>query len=175
MLAAIGGILGNGVLGTIIGTAGSWLQKREARLQSVIDNERAKEKDKHEKDMAEISLKENALNREHEVNMVDKNIDLAKSEGAIKIDLAEVGSFTESQKTSHPWMEKVRAIMRPLLTTMLIVWAMVFSYQLHQMVGGLDVIPQKQLIVMYAALIGDLTALTSMSISWWFGSRRAKA
>jgi hypothetical protein len=158
------GIFGGGSVGMIVGAVGSYLNKKQAIEQERINNE-------HEKQMAEITLKEKSLDRQHEVNMADKQIDIAESEGKIQIDLAETNAFVESQKTSHPWMEIARAIMRPLITGGLIIWLMILTFNMSRLIGGLDALPTDTIISMYSGILTDLSALTMMSTSWWFGSR----
>ena len=143
-------ILGSNVVGGLIGIGGNWLKGREER-------ENLKLTQQHELAMSQ-----------HEITLMkmeaEQQIQLAEIEGAIQHDLASMGAFHESIKsqsvlTGVKWVDGIRGLMRPLITLLLMAFC---GYTLYQA----DV-PQVDPTV----LVSSITGLTSMSISWWFGSR----
>lgn len=168
MLETLIGLLGSGGAGAVVGLVGNWLTKREERKTKIIDNE-------HDEKMQRLSLQELALEQKHEMAMVDKTIDLAEAEGAITLDGKELDAFTASQKDGGKWMDVAKAIIRPFLTVYTVGLTTVIFFIVNKLVGGLEALPQEQLLEIFLYIIMQVIFLTVMSFSWWFASRQASS
>lgn len=158
MLTTILGLLGSPILGSAIGFLGSWLKDREARKQQ-------EQNFKHQQIMAEINAKN------------------TREELSLRGDIAEtvsVGEAFESsqkygnQKSGSPILDGIRSLVRPLVTTYLLVVSTYFGYSIHHLLGGLDILTPAELLTIYKEIIVSMLALTNMSVAWWFGSRPSK-
>lgn len=142
------------IFGTIIGSiSAAWTRREERKMREV---ELA-----HEKDMANINSQ--------------IRINEAKVEGEVTVQKYDAQAFKESQKTSSPWADTIRMAVRPLLTGYLVWVCSYLGFELNSLVGGLESLPASDLMVMYKDVIMSVMTLTSMAVSWWFGSRNTQA
>ena len=169
MLEIISGLLSSSGLGAIVGIAGSWLTKREERKSAQLKYD-------HDRHMANIRVKEFELEASHELAIADKQIQRSETEGNIAIDLKETDAFTESLKsmsksTGIKFVDGIRGMMRPLITIYVLILSTIISMEIGTLIGGLDTIPQGKLISMYRYIIEQLIFLTTVAVTWWFGTR----
>lgn len=165
-------LLTNTGLGSIIGLVGSWLTKREERKSLTL---------KYDFDlkMAEFDRIEAEAEANHELAMADKQLERSQVEGDIAIGEAEVIAFQESLKsqgktTGIKFVDAIKGLMRPLLTTYLIIVASVVAFKLHALTGFQSIAPT-ELLATYTGVIDQLLFLTSAAVTWWFGSRPSSA
>lgn len=173
MIAEIITILSSSGFGAITGFFGSWMTKRENRLNKELDQN-------HELAMAKIDLVEGREERAHALALADKELEITETEGEIEQDIAETEAFTQSLevqkiKSGIKWVDAVRFLMRPFVTVYLLAIASYFAYNVHQLVNGLESLPLEQVVTLYTQLISQLMFLTTTAVTWWFGSRGDKA
>lgn len=168
MLETLLGILSSGGTGAIVGLVGSiltkWLELKTLREKLTVEVK-----------MAEIRTRELELEQAHALALADKQIDIARVEGEIARDVAEMEAFTQSQKAQTAmyggWVDKVRGLMRPVITLFLLVVSTWVLWQTWVLVGGLESMNRYDLIEMFQAQIDAMTFLTMTAVTWWFGSR----
>lgn len=157
-------LFSTGGMGAITGLIGGWLTKREERKQKVLDYG-------HTAKMRMVDLKELELEHAQQVLMVDKQIDLAEAEGNIQLDAKEIDAFTASQKGGGKFMDIAKSLVRPLITGFLLFVTFTLYRELDQLVGGLDSLPQEQMIALYGSVIQQIIFLTVTAVAWWFAAR----
>jgi len=181
-------IAGGGGIGAIFsgitGLVGGWLAKREQRLLLSQQNE-------HEVRMADIDKELMVLEHAQAQRMIDAKIDLTQTEGEVEKELIgaqeiadvnrlDVQAFAQglaaSQKpTGYPWVDKFRALTRPLITWSLYLFVLVIFIVLHVNVGDLVVADTVLLVKLYVYLVQSVIYLFIMAVSWWFMSRGEKS
>lgn len=170
MIEVLGSLLSSSGMGAVVGMIGSYMTKKEERatLKLKLD---------HEYNMAEIRAQEAEAEFKHEIALADKAVERAKVEGAIQKDIGELTAFTESLKEQtmqygSGFADKLRAAMRPLITTYLLVLSTVLAINIFTLVGGLENgFSADELLALYKDVIAQLLFLTTTSVTWWFGSR----
>lgn len=187
-MEAILGFLGTGGLGPIIsgvtGLVGGWLTKRENRKLAEIDNA-------HEVRMAEVDQAAAKFELEATVTLADMQIDLAQTEGEIEQDLIEAQSEADVERleatafasglveghkpTGYPFVDKFRAMTRPLITWSLYIFVAIIFYVLHLKVGAIVAEDTELLVKLYVYLVQSVIYLFIMAVSWWFMSRGEKS
>lgn len=157
MIETIMALVGSPILGSAIGFVGSWLKDREHRKhqESVF---------LHQQAMAEITAK----NRREELAL-QSEIEDTKSRGQ---------AFDTSQKygninSGNTIIDGIKTLVRPIITTYLLVIITILGFKLNTLLGGLEIFTPEEMLSLYREVIMTLLALTSLSISWWFGSRNA--
>jgi hypothetical protein len=169
MIDAIVGLFSSSGLGAIVGAVGSWLNKREERANLKLQFE-------HEQAMTELSIREVTLTQSHELQLADKQIQRAQAEGDIAAELSELQTFGESVKsgaknTGIMFVDAVRGLMRPLITVYLLIVSSYIAYQVSALVGGVESLSADELYDMYRDVISQLIFLTTVAVTWWFGTR----
>lgn len=155
--------------GAMLGLFGSWLTKREERLNLKLSLE-------NEIALAEIRKNEAILEFNHEVEMADSSHRAVLSEAEISRDIAELGGFIESQKAGmrlygHKLVDTIRGLMRPLITTYLLILATTLIVTMGELIGGLESLPPEALSEAFEDAITQVLFLTTTAVTWWFGSR----
>lgn len=169
MLDTVLGIATSGGFGAIIGAAGSWLSKWEERKLRKLEFE-------HELKMRAQSLEELRIEQSHAIDMIGHEIEKVETEGQVATDIKEADAFVASvmanaKSTGIVFVDAIRGLMRPLITTYLLGLATYLAYNVAALVGGLEVLPMTELVELYKHIVMQLVFLTNVVISWWFGSR----
>lgn len=172
MLDALLSIFTGGATGGIVGAGAAYMTKKlELKSLELAQN--------HEVIMGEQSIQELQLEQSHQLLVVDKEIDLAETEGEIATDLKETEGWIETLKSQskpsgNSKVDAIRSLMRPVITTYFLVVSSYLTYNIATLVGGLKVMPIAELVTMYTMIITQVFFLTNMTVSWWFGSRGGK-
>ena len=168
MLEALLGILSSGGMGALVGLLGSvatkWLEYKTAGQRLVF-----------EKEMAQIRTRELELEQQHALALADKQIDIARVEGEIQADVASMAAFVESQKehaaTYGGFVDQLRGVMRPLITSFLLGVSTWLMWSVWKRVDGLSSLSDTELLSLFHTLLDSVTFLTMTAVTWWFGSR----
>lgn len=164
-------LFGSAGFGSILGMAGAWLTKREER-------ENAKLKYAHDIEMQKLRVEELKAEQSHELAIADKEIQRAQTEGQIKVELGELGSFSQSLKEQTMkyggWVDKVRGLIRPLITVYLLGLMSYIAMSLWIEMSGLAAFDRAELFTLFSDVINKLTFLTCTCILWWFGGRMSQ-
>lgn len=149
--------LGSGAFGGILGAVGSWITRREERLQ-------AKDKFAHEQCMAQLA-------NQQQVRMAEEGRKTIEEHGKADVAREEAKAFKESQKGAKDMWRWVRpAVIIYLLVVCTYIWVNVAS-----LVGGLSALGLPQLLTLYASIIDSFFALLMLAVSWLFGARGSSA
>lgn len=149
--------------GGLIGLAGSqitkYLELKDKR------NDRA-----HQTKNRELDIEELKLEQQHEKEMADKQVERSKVEGEIQTNIADIGAFTESQK-SIGTLTGILKLVRPIITFFLLIAGAVLFGKVWITVGGLSAFSQEELTVLLEFMIHNAVFLIATAVLWWFGSR----
>lgn len=169
MLETILGLFSSSAFGAITGLIGSYLTKIEERKNLEL-------KYNFDLKMADIRLKETTIENTHQIAIADKQMEKSKIEGEIKIEEGELASFKDSinignQNTGNTIIDGIRSLMRPLITTYLLIVSSILTVLVWNLVDGLDSLPKEELISILQHVIYSVMSLTSMAVCWWYGAR----
>lgn len=154
-------LLGGGALGAIVGSIGAFATKALTM--------------KHDRAMAELSIKEREAEQMHELGMADKQMERAAIETEGEISRGELAVFGESLKgTGNNIVDIIRAVVRPLITVYMLVLVSYLTAGIAEAVGGLGSVPVDDLVVLYKQIITNLLMITTIAVTWWFGARPVK-
>lgn len=174
MFATLLGALGSAGLGTITGLLGSGINK----VFALVDKAQQRKDD-------ELARVEAARVRDHEAMMADKAAALAQGNALAAQQLAAITQAsaertTLAQSTSDErmesmrnaqadrpaqWVENVKSLMRPLLTTVLLA---LVGYIWHSLRTG-DAVPTAAALI--GSIVDTVIYLAATAITWWFGDR----
>lgn len=170
MITAILGLFTSSGFGALIGLFGSWLTKKE-------EAKAAKMKYEYEAKLAEIRKQEAEIEFKYQVQLIDKKIDLAETEGETQQEIANTEAFKESLKEQSRiyksvFVEALRGIMRPAITIYLLIIATIITVKIGGFIGGMKIsLTFEEMLILYKEIIMQILFLTTTSITWWFGSR----
>ena len=169
MLETIMAVLSSSGLGVITGLVGAFMSKREEFKVMQLQYS-------HEKAMAQYDLQRDVQDNAHDLDMADKNMEMAQTEGQIDTDIAEMGNVAETIKaqgksSGNPILDGILRFVRPVITFYLLAVLSVIGWKLHSLTGGLDNLPVGDLFTLYKHVIIQTTFLTVTAVAWWFGSR----
>lgn len=170
MLDTILDIATSGGFGAITGLFGGYLQKKhELKLEALRAQTRREDR--------EANLEEMKIENSHVLEVEDKKIEVAEAEGAVAVEKLETKGFVESIKnqaisTGITFVDGVRGLMRPIITSYLLLIATIITINLHTLVGGLEGgMTRATAEELYVHIIHQLIFLTVTAVSWWFASR----
>lgn len=159
-------VSGGGVLGGILGTVGSIFTKRQERKLLELQNA-------HEIKMTELSMQEHQLTVQGEIALSKQKHKITQTEAARDVEVAELSAFQESIKaasymTGIKWVDAVRALMRPLLTTITMCAFLVTGFLTYKNATG---IPVETLDELLKLIVNQVVFFAGTGFTWWFGSR----
>lgn len=122
--------------------------------------------------------------QDHEINMLSARKDLmietakigmetAEVVGKLAIEQIEAKAFEVSQKTSELGAT-VKAFMRPLILGALGYLTYDIYDDVNLMVGGIESLPEADMIALYKIIILSVLSLFTMGVSWYFAQRSSK-
>lgn len=164
MIDTVLSILTSGGFGAITGLIGGFLTRVQENKRHALDQ-------KHALAMRKLDLGELQLEHRHQLAVQDKNIELAETEGNLRVDLEEARAFTESQKSGGRYMDAAKSIMRPILTLYVVALTSVMFAKIHGLLADADALPLGTLANLYADIAQQIVFLTVLGFSWWFSAR----
>lgn len=168
MLDALLGIMSSGGLGAVVGLAGSLATK-------WLEYKTMDQKLNFEVKMADLRKQELEMEHKHALAVIDKEIDVARTEGEIARDVAEMEAFTESQRQAQVKyggiVDKIRGLMRPLITVYLMIITTIITSSVWERLGGLTALPADTVMNLFEYLVHSAVFLTITAVTWWFGTR----
>ena len=108
-----------------------------------------------------------------QIQLSDKQIESNKVKGVLAVDKEEAKSFTASQKTTS-FGEAIKSLVRPLITGALLYVSYALVMKIDLLIGGMDSLPQIELIALYKIVILQIFGLTGICVGWWFSTRTSK-
>ena len=170
LLVAAGGVLTSGGMGAIVGLVGGALTRWQQYKLEKVQLE-------HEAKMRDLDVKEAALERKHDLDIIDKNINKAEAEGKIAYQVADLDNLKASiqadRDTGIPSIEKLKGAMRPYITLFLMVSYTGFMGYLTYKLNGLSALSHEKLVELYIYGIESYVFLSITAVGWWFASRVA--
>lgn len=157
---ASGGILG--VVGSVVGGVFKWLNAKEEKKER--DAQRA-----HEVSLQQLQMQARREETEQELELVEQ-------EGSWSGLSESIRSDSIAAANSHKWVNDVRSLYRPFLTTGLIVLLYIMFRDLmaalqdqNSYLGALFSEAEVHEIIKY--VIYSVAFAATTSIVWWFGDR----
>lgn len=153
-------LLGSTAFGAITGGFFGWLTKREEResLKLKLDHE-----------VSMVTAKTDA-----QVAISKMNIEEAQVAGALLVDKVEAQAFKESQKPRGVISETIKSVIRPLILGLLMWQSYAIIQSLDAIAGGLENIPETEVIMLYKIVVISIISLTSTAVGWYFSTRTSK-
>jgi len=155
MISGILAILASPIFGSAFGLLGSFLSKREDRLNKELDQ-------KHEREMATLTHTQKI-----EYRQVDADANVNEQDALSFTKAVEGSSVNSGSKIA----DSLKSAIRPILTAYLVVVLSYVAYQVSTILGGITAIPLTDLIATYIRLIATVEFLTSTAVLFWFGIR----
>jgi len=188
ILGIVGGLATGGVgsvLGGVVGLGKSFLA------------------DRHALKMAEISQKEGALERAHDLALADKEIERVTTEAQLKLDETmfrvdskalsvasvsqdkEISALGQALEGSYVWVRSMAAmaftgvtviqkLTRVIITGVLMALTWRVYGEINALVGGLDALPTTEIMEIYRGAIRAVESFTGFAITFWFVTRPHK-
>lgn len=156
LITDIASFAGLPVVGSAVGLLGNWLNKKQARTDRALEYE-------HELKMLELNNRLASDQHERNLTLADRKIQEITTHG-------ELEGFVESQRVTDGWMEKAKAIVRPLLTLYLVMLTTYMAWSLNTLIAD----NQPALTdtgATYPHIVNTVLFLTTTAITWWFGAR----
>ena len=165
---------GSGALGGLFGALGSGLgrliglyEMREKRQDRTLEMAHEKDLWAHETDLITQQIQARAADSDNALKQGTQALDRTVTEGSMAGLKASIEA--EAGLKSYPWVEAVRALVRPVLT--LLVW-LIFSGLFFAALGSkLPVASSDNVIVTF---VNTVTFAASTALAWWFGDRPRK-
>ena len=160
-------------LGSIVGAVGAYFT-RKAELAKI------KEQNEFQLKTRQLDIQEASSERNHELQLADKQMQRAKVEGDVAEQFVEAEAFKESvAQAGKKWgiwfVDAVKGLMRPTITVYLLVNTTIITMSVASLTGGLESLPSEELVDLYRTIILQVVGLTALAVSWWFGSRPARS
>jgi len=127
------------------------LDREELELEAKLRVEEIQTKGEFETQLAQLEAE-----AAREVN------DTALRSESYSVDKASYGGG---------WVDKVRGMMRPLITVYLLGISTYIARVLTATLNGLGALGEAESITLYGNIINAIVFLTTTAVTWWFGSR----
>jgi hypothetical protein len=157
------------VLGGAIALIGTQLTKRDERLTLQLKLSQELKIAEFEAREAENEFKRTQLQHELEVKKIE-------TEAEIAAEIQAGQAFKQSLKgqllSSGNWLvDSIRGLMRPVITSYMLIIMSYIAYNISVMAGGFDALPLGVILDLYQDIINQIMFLTVTCVTWWFGSR----
>lgn len=121
-----------------------------------------------------MKQRQQKVDNKHELALMDQQAKVAKTEGSYN-GLVESIKAQATLKT-HMWVNDIRSLFRPGLTTALLIVSYSFFWQFLDALGNQDANLAKfftdgEIVEVLRYIINSLVFSTSTAIAWWFGDR----
>ncbi len=156
------GVLSSSGLGAITGMIGGFAEK-------WVDIKAKRMEYNYELQMRAHDIKEASLERTHEIDMANKQMERAEVEGDIKISSIEADAFVASQENAGK--SKLLTYIRAAITLFMLMAATALSLMVWYQVGGIDAMTMKQLTYLLNRIVESILFLTVTCVTWWFAAR----
>ena len=158
ILESIASVLGGGVTGVV-----------GAMASHVADFFKQKEANKHEREMAELSLKERAMEFEQQAKIATVE---AEKVTTLAAENSFQASFAADKASYGIWfVDLIRGLIRPGLTIYLIVLTNLIVAKIAFLESVMASLEQAQAFGLISDIINSILYLTTTAVLWWFGSR----
>lgn len=152
-------LLGSAGFGTLLGGVFGYLSRRE-------ETKTLEMKLSHDRSM--VDVRANA-----KIRLSKAKVEEIQVQGEQEVLTEEAKAFTRSQKTSVIG-ETVKAFIRPIILGVLMYQTYLVFTALERLTGGLESIPQDDLMGLYKIVILMITGVTSTAVTWYFAARSSK-
>ena len=166
-------LLGSATGGGLLGIAGNFLKGKAEIKGKKLDYEH--ERDLRKLDMDELkieaSLKNQQIKLENDGELALANVEADRAKDVAASALRQASYNADKASYGGGIVDKIRGIMRPMITIYLLVLMSYIAYQVDTIVGGVEELPSKDIWGLYENLINSIVFLATTAVTWWFGSR----
>lgn len=164
---ASGGLFG--LLGSLVGVGAKWLQERQRQAWERQRQAWERQKWDHETRMLELQMQARAAETEQELAIVSQQGAWDGLGASQRADAGLTGSV-------HTWVNDVRALFRPVLTTGLVVLVYLLFRDLLAALGDGGsilgaVLAEAEVKDVIRYIVFSMVFAASTAIVWWFGDR----
>ena len=171
MLQTLLELLLGGATGGIVGVVGGL-------FRAWLDVHATRDKLEHEYKLRQLDASLEAAQQRHELAMAGAQMERAQTEALIARDVGELNAFTTSLQENAQryggWVDQLRGVMRPAITTYLLIALSIWTALVWVRVGGLDDVPADEQLQMLRQLISAWVFLGTGAIGWWFAIRPSR-
>lgn len=181
MLDIILGILGSGSVGSIIGLAGGYMNRRldlEVERIKMADRQAEREHDLKRMDSERATIQVEYSMRGQ---LADKENAGKAIEADAAIEVAGYGAMSDSYNfaapaTSDGLVDKASKIIRPVVTVAFLVLIVYVFGKVNGMMARLYVVPDPgQVVALWIDIIKWMLFIGGTVIGWWFAMRPGKS
>ena len=178
IFAALGSALSGGLLGVAGTGIKLWAEQKtlQAKYQFQL---KMRQLDQEEMTLEnELRMREITAESQRDIAVANQTRLAAESTAQADIEQADIQLQQESYKQDRAqygggFVDGVRGLMRPMLTTYFAVLMALIAYQLTQLTQGL--IDPDSANAMLTEVVNSCIFLAVASVTWWFGSRPTAA
>jgi len=153
-------ILGSAAISSAIGGIFGFLSKKE---------ERASMKMQLDHQVMMVKAKTDAT-----IEVAKMGIEQAKVAGALAVEKVEASAFESSQQPRGKFSEMLKSIIRPIILGVLMYQSYVILSSLEALTGGLQTLPEEDIVALYRIVVLSITSLTATAVGWYFAARSSK-
>lgn len=148
-----------GLLGSIVGVAAKYLQKRQELKEHNLDRQ-------HELELIRLQMKSRNQETENELEIVKQEADMIQRSSSYRMPIVT--------SNVHTWVNDIRALFRPFLTVSLNGAAVfILIYLMSNMEGELAqmLTSDNPVAELVTYMVHSLFFVASTATVWWFGDR----
>jgi hypothetical protein len=186
ILGAIASGAGGGIIGGVLGLGKKFLADRhEKAMMKEKREERQADRD-HDLDLADKEIERDIKAAESNLQQAMFEADSAALTTASSNQDAEITALSSSLNDSYKWVKSLAALMFSCVTVcgkmVRIVLTIALVYQTFDMfnglntaLGGLATLPVTDLAAIFKKIIYSILSMTGMAVGFWFVARPEKA
>ena len=106
----------------------------------------------------------------------EQRVAYAQIQGEIDLQKIDAEAFKEAVRSSgrmsgNRILDGFKSLIRPVITIYLLVGITIITIEIHQLIGGLKILPVTELTAIYIRIISECLYFTAVAISFWLGIR----
>ena len=173
MLETILSIVGSSFGGGLLGVFGTFMKAKAEYKNKKLDyaHDQAMHRNSMEEMRLENELRVEEIELQNEGKLSLANVERARAQDIADGNLREASYDNDRATYGNVFIDGIRGMMRPVITTYLLILMTYIAYQINTIVGGIEALPMTEVWALYHELIIAIVFLTTTAITWWFGTR----
>tara|TARA_R110000822_G_scaffold154105_5_gene293597 strand:- start:818 stop:1369 length:552 start_codon:yes stop_codon:yes gene_type:complete len=173
MLETILSLVGSSFGGGLLGVFGTFIKSKSEYKNKKLDYDHsiAMHKADMESMKLEAQLKVDEIQLQNEGRLALANVEMERAQDVNDANIRQASYTNDKASYGNLFIDGVRGLMRPMITTYLLILMTYISYQINTIVGGVAGLPVAKIWALYHELIIAIVFLTTTTITWWFGTR----
>lgn len=184
-LGGIGSVVASGATGGIFGgvlsIVGAFMRSKEMKREHQQALQLREEDRKDRREEREYNRELYKMQGERQLQEHENDVEMARVEMSGAGLLASINADAALSENSPPWVNAVKSLFRPFITTLLIVAhvAMMFvlwntlatGYATTERQGLALVFTAGEIVLLFKYSLESLVFASTTSLTWWFGDR----